>query len=223
MEIVDLSIRQRKETGKQANGRLRRQGKIPAILYGHGMDPLALEVDQREFYRVIHTKAGENVLIRLKTEGLTLAESTCRIKDMQHDPVNDQINHVDFTIISLTEKITVMVPVHIKNAEDAAGVKEGGVLDVVHHELEIECLPTEIPENITFDIKAMKINDSLCVKDIQGLEKVSFSLEPQEVIVAIHPPRKDEVEKPAEEVTQPEVIEKGKKPEETEEGAAAEA
>ena len=219
METMKLGAKPRTEVGKKSTKAARRGGLIPAILYGHGMKPLALEVAQREFYQALHTKAGENVLIDLKVPGVSLKESTCRIKDIQHNPVTDEVAHVDFTVISLTEKITVKVPIAIQHAEEAAGIKEGGVLDAVHHEIEVECLPTQIPEKIIVDVKAMKIGDAIHAKDLNIPQGVECKLDPEEVVISLHPPAKEEVPSTEEQPTAPEVIEKGKKPVEGEEGA----
>ncbi len=224
METMKLQAKPRTKLGKQGSKDSRRRGALPAILYGHGMKPLAVEVNYRDFLSALHTKAGENVLINLDVEGVKLKESTCLIKEMQHHPVSDKVEHVDFTVISLTEKITVKVHLTVSHAEEAAGIKEGGVLDIVHHEIEIECLPTQIPDKIEVNVKDMKINDAIHVKDLVLAQGISVKLSPDEVVVAIHPPAKEEEPAAAEgEATQPEVIEKGKKPAEGEEGAAAPA
>lgn len=221
METFELQATVREPEGSRTARNIRRREMVPGIVYGHGMKPLTLEVSERTLSKALHTKAGENVLISLKVEGVKLKESTCRIKDIQHNPVSDKIDHVDFMVISLTEEIKVMVPVIAVHVEEAVGVKEGGVLDVVHHEIEVECLPTKIPEKIEVDVKAMKINDSVHVKDLALPEGVKCLLPAEEVVVAVHPPREEEVKPAAEEVaTQPEVIEKGKKEKEGEEGPA---
>ncbi len=220
METMKLQATSRTTTGKRSSKDVRRKGSIPAVLYGHGMTPLSVEVNYREFDKALHTKAGENVLINLQVEGVKLKESTCLIKEIQHNPVTDEIAHIDFTVISLNEKIEVKVPVLVSHAEEAAGVKEGGVLDVVHHEIEIECLPTEIPEKFEIDVRAMKIGDAIHLKDLKIPKGITCKLDDEEVIVTLHPPAKEE-EKPLEEgAVQPEVIEKGKKLEEGEEGEA---
>lgn len=224
MQTVELKAQFRTKTGKHVARQGRRLGKIPAIVYGHQMDPVSILVDLRELKRALHTKAGENVVVDLKVEGVEMKESTCIIKEIQHNPVTDEIAHVDFTVISLTEKIVVQIPVVAVGAEEAAGVKEGGSLDVVHHEIEIECLPTQIPEHVKVDVKAMKINDVVYAKDLKLPEGVICKFEPEEVIIAVHPPAKVEEEAaavPAEgeaAAAMPEVIEKGKK----EDKAAAE-
>ena len=220
MAKVNLGAKTREKVGSQAAKKARREGLIPATLYGHGMKPLSLVVGVKDFEKALHTKAGENVVLDLQVEGVKLKESTCLIKDIQHHPVNDEVAHVDFTVISLTEKIEVKVPLVVLHAEEAAGLKEGGVLDVIHHEIEVECLPTEIPEKIEVDVKAMKIGDAIHAKDLKIPAGVTCKFDAEEVVIAVHHAAKEEA--PAEETgtTEPEVIEKGKKVDAEAEGAA---
>ena len=222
MKTIELKVEPRATVGKKAAKGTRREGKIPAILYGKSVKPTPLAVSEKEFYRVTHTKAGGNVLIGLKVDGAkTQKDTTCLIKEVQRDPVTDQIFHVDFTALSLTEKIQIKVPLTVRDGEQAVGVKEGGVLDVVHHEIEVECLPTQIPERIEVSVKQLKIGDAIHLKEIVLPQGVSPLLSGDEVVIALHPPQKEEeASVPAEGVTEPEVIEKGKK-EKPEEGAEA--
>ncbi|HNX68169.1 MAG TPA: 50S ribosomal protein L25/general stress protein Ctc [Candidatus Omnitrophota bacterium] len=221
METFEMQAKQRTADGTRKARGVRRNEMIPGIVYGHGMKALTVEVPERAFYKALHTKAGSNVLITLRVEGVQLKESTCRIKDIQHNPVTDKIDHVDFMVISLTENITVKVPVVLLHVEDAPGIKEGGSLDLVHREIEIECLPTQIPEKIEINIKEMKINDAVHVKELALAEGLKCLLSQDDVVVAIHPPREEEVKAAEEgEAAAPEVIEKGKKEKEGEEAAA---
>ena len=220
MEKIILAAKPRIAQGTRQARRLRRLGQVPAVLYGHGMKPLSLEVGSRELSRALHTKAGENVLIELKVDGVKLKESTCLAKEIQHNPITDGIAHVDFTVISLTEEIDVKVPLVVLHMEEAAGMKDGGVLDVVHHEVDIRCLPTQIPEKIEVDVKAMKIGDAILAKDLVFPAGVKCQFDPEETVVALHPPAKEEAAPTEEVAAEPEVIEKGKKPLEDEEGEA---
>lgn len=226
METVELKVQPRDGLGKKAAKEIRRQGKLPAILYGREMKAAPLIVDQKEFYRTTHTKAGGNVLITLKMEGSKAEKATtCLIKEIQRDPVTDEIQHVDFAAISLTEKIQVKVPLFVKDAEQAIGVKEGGVLDLVHHEIEVECLPTAIPGRFEVSVKNLKIGEAIHLRELGLPREVTPLLEGDEVILTLHPPRKEEeIAPPAEVAPEPEVIEKGKKEkvEEAPEAAAPE-
>jgi large subunit ribosomal protein L25 len=224
MKTIELQVEIREGVGKKPVKALRRQGKIPAILYGRELTPTPLAVGEKELFEATHTKAGANALIGLKIGGpKAKRETTCLIKEVQRDPVSDAITHVDFAAVSLTEKIRVNVHLVVRDIEESLGVKEGGVLDQVHHEIEVECLPTQIPDRIEVSVKSLKIGDSIHVKDLSLPSGVTPLLEPDEVVIALHPPRKEEEVAPlpaAEGVTEPEVIEKGKK-EKPEEGAEA--
>ena len=221
MQTFELQAKGRTAEGTRKARGVRRNDMFPAVVYGHGMKPLSIEVPGKAFLKAIHTKAGANVLITLQVEGVSLKESTCRVKALQYNPVTDKIDHIDFMVISLTEKIAVKVPVVLLHIEDAPGIKEGGSLDLVHREIEVECLPTQIPEKIEIETKTMKIADAFHVKELILPEGIKCLLPPDDVVVAIHAPREEEV-KPAEEgaAAEPEVMEKGKKEKEGEEGAA---
>ncbi len=224
MEKVILAAQKRSTDGSRAANRIRRQGLIPAVVYGHGMTPVAVQVGTRELHKAIHTKAGANVIIDLNVADLKLKESTVLIKAIQHNPVTDEIAHIDFTVISMTEKIKVNVHIAVSHADESEGVKMGGVLDLVHHEVEVECLPTAIPAKIEVNVKALKMGESVHAKDLKLPEGVVCTLPADEVVVSVQAPRQEEVAAaPAEgtEPQQPEVIEKGKKDEDKEEGAAA--
>lgn len=220
MKTVELKVTHRETLGKGHAGRIRREGRIPAILYGHEIAPVPLELDLKTFQKILKTGAGSNVILSLKIAGLNKDnEHTAIIKDIQMDPINDAYTHVDFNAISLTEKIRVNVPVHAKG--EAPGVKEGGVLEHVHREIEVECLPTEIPEKFEISVDNLNIGDSLHVSDIIFPAGVVCTLEPEEVVLSVLAPMKEEVVAPAEEAAaaaEPEVI--GKKKEEAVEGEA---
>lgn len=207
-KTVELQANYRDQIGKIATKKIRARKLIPAVVYGHKIKPVSIEVDYKEFEHAIHTSAGENVLISLKVKGDQKLEESVIIKEIQHHPVSDAIRHIDFNVISLTEKITVKVRFQVTG--ESMGVKAGGVLDVVHHEIEVECLPTQIPDKLESDISKLEIGHSIHVSDIQFPEGVTCLLPQEEVIVAIHAPHAEE-EKPAEEgAKEPEVIAKGK-------------
>ncbi|MCB9799325.1 MAG: 50S ribosomal protein L25/general stress protein Ctc [Candidatus Omnitrophica bacterium] len=219
MKTIDLQVKMRSSSGTKGAKAVRREGGIPAVVYGHGMEPLSLVIERKAFMQALHGVEGSSAVFNLLLDGGNLKESTCLIKDVQHNPVNEEINHIDFTVISMTETIQLEVALHPLNVEDAPGVKEGGVFDLVHHEVEIECLPTQIPAHIDVDVIAMKINDTIHVKDLILPEGVKVLLDDDEVVVAVHPPRVDKVEEEGAEggEAEPQVIEKGKKPAEGEE------
>lgn len=225
MEKINLKAELREELGKEAVKKLRRQGFIPAIVY-KGSNCLNIKVSSKDFFDVIHTKAGENVIVNLQIEGhhptkgkghtsSKKMSKTAIIKEIQHHPVKEQTLHVDFNEISLTEVLAVKVPIAVKG--EAQGIKEGGVLEHVLWEIEIECLPTQIPEDIPVDVSPLNIGDSILVKDLQIPEGIKVLSDPEATVISLAAPRVEEAEeaKPEEELVEPEVIME-KKPKEEE-------
>lgn len=225
MEKAILKGEIREETGKTKVKKLRKNGFTPAVVYKDGKGAVSLKLKNEDLYQVLHTSAGENVLITLKIEGgKKTPAKTCLIKEIQKDPVKDDIIHVDLNEISLTEKIKVKVPVR-SHGEAEGVVKDGGVLDHALWEIEVECLPTEIPEKITIEVAPMKIGEAVYIKDLKIPPEVKILNDPELTVLSVVPPAKEEVAPealPEEELTEPEVIAKGKKEEEevAEEGEA---
>jgi len=213
MEQVELKAEIRQEIGKEAVRRLRQQGLIPAVVYGGAADTVNIKVGARDFEKALHTSAGENVLLNLRLSGAgRKAERTVIIKEIQYDPVKGDIYHVDFNHISLKESIKVKVPVATRG--ESPGVKEGGSLEQILWEVEVECLPTQIPEKIEVDLSSLQIGDMVYVKDLDLPGGVDVLNPPEDVVVSCVPPKVvvEEVVPAAEEVAEPEVI--GKKEEE---------
>ncbi|MFH1046371.1 MAG: 50S ribosomal protein L25 [Candidatus Omnitrophota bacterium] len=212
MEEIKLKAQLREEIGKQAVRKLRNKGLVPAVVY-RGAKAEHLTISAKDFQHVIHTKAGENVIIHLDIEGgkpEAKSKKALRptiIKEIQYHPVKGNILHVDLNEISLTEVITVKVPVVTKG--EAKGVKEGGVLEHVLWEVEVECLPTQIPENISVDVTELQIGDTIMLKGLRAPEGVKLLGDPDAAVLAVAAPY---VEKPAEaplegeEMKEPEVI-----------------
>lgn len=212
MEQVKLEAKIRKDLGKEAVRRLRREGFIPAVVYRRGEKTTALVLDKKALEKVLHTAAGENVIINLKiASDEKQKDRTCIIKEIQHNPVTGDILHADFNQISLTETIKVNVPISTKG--EAVGVKQdGGVLEHVLWEVQVECLPTQIPEKLEIDIASLKIGDALFVKDIVAPKGVKILNDPELRVVAVEKPVEVKVEeiKPEEAITEPEVIKQKK-------------
>ena len=216
MEKIILNAEIREEKGKSKAKGLRRKEMVPSVVYQKGKDSLSIKVSGRELFHALHTSAGENVLITLKLKSdKKQKDKTCIIKELQKDPIKEDIIHVDFKEISLTENIKVKVPVH-PHGEAEGVVKDEGVLEHVLWEVEIECLPTEIPERITVEVAAMKIGDTVYVKDLIAPPGIKILNDPELTVLSVTPPAKEEVveEVPSEEGAEPEVIAKGKKEEE---------
>jgi large subunit ribosomal protein L25 len=216
MERIDLETQLREEKGKQPVKRLRLGGLIPAVVYKGGGDSLSLKLSLKDLMKVIGTKAGVNVIINLKIEGKAKKDKTVMIKEIQKNPVKGDIIHVDFNEISLTE--TSRFKVKLEPKGESAGVKEGGTLERIIWEIDVECLPTQIPEKLEVDISALKIGDSVFVKDIKPVEGVKILQDPSMIAMSVKPPF---VEKAAEAVPaegaapeEPELIRKKKEAEE---------
>jgi large subunit ribosomal protein L25 len=225
MEKVILKADAREGSGKASAKALRKDGIIPAVVYKGGKEALKLKLVAKDLESVLHTKAGENVIVTLKVgaSDTKVKDRTVLIKEIQREPIKNGILHVDFNEISLTETLKVNVP--LTTHGEAVGVKaDGGILEHVMWELQVECLPTNIPEKITVEVSGMKIGDAVYVKDITVPEGVKVLTDPELIAIIVKPPK---VEAPKEEVAgeapaEPELIRKKKEVEEGEEGPAKE-
>jgi len=218
MEQIVIEGGLREETGKGSNRKLRRSGKIPAVLYGHKSKSMALAVDPKDIFRILHSDSGENTIFGLNVpgrEGLN-----CLIKEYQLEPVSHALLHADFYEVAMDEALEVKVP--LETTGEAYGVKtEGGLMDLVHRELHVECLPGDIPESIVVDVTNLKIGDMIRVRDLAVSDKIKLLDDPETVVLAIEHPRAEEevaaVAPEAEAEAEPEVIKKGKAAEPVEE------
>jgi len=224
MEEIILEATLREEAGKSKVKPLRKSGFIPAIVYGEGKKTVSIKVERRSVLRLIHEHHIENVIINLKIAGdeKKAKDSAVIIKEIQRDPVRDDILHIDFNQISLTKEIKVKVPITAKG--EPVGVKvDGGSLEHVIWELEIECLPTQIPPKIEVEVSQLKIGDSILVKDLTLPPGIKVLQDPDQVVVAIAAPVKEEAAPTPEEGAAPEEPEVIKEKKEVpEEGAAKE-
>lgn len=201
MQRVDLNAEERKDFKKGAAGRLRRMGKIPAIVYGH-REPKAVSIDEVEFNRKFHT-VSENVLINLKTDDETY---DVLVKNYQEDILADRIMHIDFYEIEKGKLLRTHVPVHIEGTSPA--VKEGGILDHRLQELEVECMPQDIPEVFTVDVSNLESGDAIHVSDIEVPDGVKIMNNEDQVIVGITHAKVELVEE-EEELEEEEMLEEG--------------
>lgn len=221
MARMKLELEQRDASGSRKVKRLRAEGIIPGIVYGRMHKPISVQVSLQKLHEVKGGHVDENALLDIvvSSEGKDV-KRTVIVKEIQRDPLKGDWLHIDFNEISLTEKIKTVVPLAIKG--EAKGVAEGGSLDVILHELEIECLPTDIPERIDIDVTALTIGDTVYVKDIAIPKEITLLSDPEHPAVSVAAPRAEEevAPVPAEgEAEEPEVIGKGKKVEEGEEAA----
>jgi large subunit ribosomal protein L25 len=173
----------RQESGKGVARKLRADGRVPAVLYGQGADPIAMSVDARELSHLLHA-GGANVLVDLVVDG---REHLAMPREIQRDHIKGRYWHVDFLAVSRTEKITVDVPIRING--EAAGVKLGGVLE--HHlwEVSVECFPTDVPEAIDIDVSPLDIGDSIKVGDLTVPDGGEITSNPEDSVVAVQQPQ----------------------------------
>ncbi len=217
MERMTLNVQKREERGKGAARSLRRAMMIPAVLY-RGGGSLPIKIPKKELSQFINATAGEQVMVTLQfADG---ENKLALMKDYQVDPTKREMLHVDFFEVSLTEKVRVSV--HVITVGEPIGVKrDKGVLQNLIREIEVECLPDKIPGHIKVDISRLEIGQSLHVGDLNLGEDVKILTDPAEVLANVIAPAVEEaapVEAAAPEVTEPEVIKKGKKEGEAEEG-----
>ncbi len=215
MAMLSLKSARRSDVGKGVARKLRMSGSIPAVYYGRGEDPIPLTVGLRELEDVIHRAEGSNVIVDLKVEGDAASDRKALIREIQRDPVAGSILHLDLQHISLTERIVVEVPIVLIGTP--IGVKDGGgILEHLLREVEVECLPTDIPSKLEVEVSALNIGDSLHVSDIKA-DRVVIKTDADRAIAAVVAPTILEEVKPAEEAApaEPELV-KGKKEEEPE-------
>jgi len=164
MAQSELSITLRDGVGKNVARQLRRQELIPAVIYGKGTDPCSVAVSPRDLDSAIATDAGWNTLLTLKGDG-PFEGKVVILKALQKDPLKGDMLHADFHTVDMTQRVHVMVPVHVVGT--SAGEKMGGSLQIVRHELEVNCLPADIPSSIHVDVTALNIGEVLHIADIQ--------------------------------------------------------
>ncbi len=179
----ELQAERRSEKGKGVAHKIRAAGRIPGVLYGHGLDSVPLTVDAREMRHILHTGAGANVLIDLVVEGET---HLALPREIQHDYIHDRLIHVDFLAVSRTEKITV--DVEIRDVGEAPGVKQGGVVDHHMRELHVECLPQDVPDFIDVDLSNLDLGDTVHVSDIIVPPGVTILSNPEDSVLAVITP-----------------------------------
>jgi large subunit ribosomal protein L25 len=205
--------------GKNNSRRLRRSGKIPAVVYGGGGPAIPVALDPKAVIRILHSEAGHNAIFTLEVKGK--APARVMLRDWQLEPVHEDLLHVDLVRVALDTQLKVRVPIHITG--EPQGVKlQGGIFELVMREVEIECLPDDIPDNLTVDVSELLIGKSVRVSELSVSSKVKVLSDADHIVAHVIAPRAEE-EKPAAEAAEaapaePELIRK-RKPEEEEAGA----
>ena len=188
-----LEAKKRDGRGKNEARRLRVSGQIPAVVYGarkdgHAPEGVPVAVDPKEVLRILHSESGANTLINLKLDG---GESRVMVRDYQLDPITHQLLHADFYQLAMDKEITVSVPIVVKG--EAAGVKQqGGLLDFVTREIQVECLPTDIPERIDIDVSELMLHQAIRVKDLATSPKWKAVTDGETMLVHVVMPKAEE-------------------------------
>lgn len=215
---MTITVELRPGRGTVEAGRMRRGGRVPAVLYGGDKPPVAISVDERSVKEILKSAAGENTIFLLKLKDSD-EERLAMIRELQVDPINGRFTHIDFIRITRGHKLTVKMPVELNG--DSIGVRHGGRLDFMTRDVEIELLPREMFDKFVVDVSALEIGDHLRVKDLAGQlpENGRFVTDPERIVVGVEAPRaiaEEETAKAADgalvtaQAAEPEVIGKGK-------------
>jgi len=189
---VELSVKTRSATGKTAARRLRLAGQIPAVIYGRGMESMPVAVDAAAFMRALPEATWLSTLLQLQVEdsGVSDPAPSVMVTEVQRDPVRQKLLSIDFHRVSLQEKLHTHVPViHVRQSP---GVRRGGILEHIAHEVIVECLPTDIPDHLEADISSLEIGDAIRVRDLTSPPGVKILSPPDETVILVAPPVKME-------------------------------
>ena len=223
MEAV-LEAQARDTFGKNEARRTRRGGQVPGVLYGgDGKGATAIAVHPKALLKILHSESGQNTLISLKMAGA--GDNRVLVKDFQLDPITHEVLHVDFLKIAMDKLLQVTIPI-IVHGEPKGVKQQGGILEFIRREIEIECLPGDIPEHVEVDVSELMLHQGVRVRDLPVSPKWKALSEPEMMIVHVIMPKAEEAPAPAEAAAaaatpaapaEPEIIKKGKKEEAAEE------
>lgn len=194
MSQITLRAQTGRAPGSRSSRRLRREGLVPAIVYGLGLEPVPVAVDSRELHLALHTEAGTNAIISLEIEGGDTLTTMARV--IERHPFRSEYRHIDFVKVDLTQMTQTEVAIQFEG--EAIGVNDGGVFSPAKTHVLIEVLPTEIPSHIELDISEVEMGGSLRVADLPEIEGVTYIDDPDSVIMSITQPAAEIVEEPAE-------------------------
>ncbi len=218
-ERAALTVKRRPTSGTRLARRLRATGVVPGVVYGKGTASLSVVVGERELSKLLHSKRGEHALVTLRLEDPKPWEKPVLVKALQHDPVNGRIVHVDFQAIVLTERLRVKISVILKG--EPVGVKqEGGILEHFLREIEVECLPADIPANVEFDVSHLTIGETVHVRELAAPSHAKITSDAEGVIASVQKPKEEKPEEAAA-VAEPEVLREKKEEGEAAPGAEA--
>lgn len=220
MDRHQITAKRREKTGKGIARSLRRQGNIPAVLYGASIDSMPLSVDIHDMEVLLNKVSPSQALLELNIENGSRDKKTVMIKELQIDPVKFKYLHVDFYEVKMDQQITTTVPVVATGT--SKGVEEGGVLQIIRRELEVSCLPGDIPEQVEIDITDLEVGDSVHVEDINLGDKIEIPYETNFTILTVVSPAMEREEEPEAEAEELEEGEEGEAGEVEETGGEVE-
>lgn len=183
MSIEDVVVSRREKLGKEESNRLRKSGLIPSVVYGLGGESVPVSVEPKVITRIIRSERGLNTVLNLKLAGTDQTRHVL-IKDVTRHPVTDRLTHVDFIRIDMARTVSVTIPIHIEGTPE--GVKFGGVLTIVRHEIEVEALPNKIPGSISVDVSHLGLDQALRIGDLPQIEGVTYMLGPGRTVAVVH-------------------------------------
>ena len=189
METLEIEVNARQPGSKHQARRLRREGKIPAVLYGPKVQPLALELNRKDFSNRVAGLEGSH-LVRMKSASTALADKVALVKEMQYHPITGDVIHADFYEVDLTARIEVSVPLHFVGK--GAGVVRGGILQPIVREIQVECLPLDIPQFFNVDVSGLDIGDSVHIEDLSMPEGVTAIYDSNFALVTVATPTVEE-------------------------------
>jgi large subunit ribosomal protein L25 len=207
---LTIKCEKRDVFGKNASRRLRRERKVPAVLYGGDEPSTHLAIQKKDIFGILRSESGENTIFKTSFDS---ESKDTMIKELQTDPVTDEILHIDLIRIAMDKAVRVAVPIVV--AGEAVGVKtEGGFVDLITREVEVECLPGDIPEHIEVDISDLHLHQSIKIEEMMFPKGVESMSDPQTLVVLIEAPAKEEeIVREAEEEEEVEVMAEGEQPE----------
>ncbi len=196
MSIEDVVVNRREKLGKEESNRLRKSGLIPSVVYGLGGESVPVSVEPKAITRIIRSERGLNTVLNLQLAGTDQTRHVL-IKDVTRHPITDRLTHVDFIRIDMSRKVTVTIPIHIEGTPE--GVKFGGVLTIVRHEVEVEALPNQIPGSISADVTHLGLDQALRIGDLPQIDGVTYTLGANRTVAVVHAEKEPAVVDDAEE------------------------
>jgi large subunit ribosomal protein L25 len=191
MEQLSLSARKRNILGNNASFKLKKEGKVPAEIYGNSVENVSLELDGREILSIINNKKATNAIIDLKIEGEDEARKVI-LKDYQTDPVRNRLLHVDLYQMDMNKEVSIVVAVKLTGTPK--GIKNGGLLEQIMREVEVKCLPSNFPENIEVDVSGLDVGENLHLRDVSFPEGVKPITELKRTVAVVVEPETEKAE-----------------------------